>query len=43
MVDGTAKTRRDKTEWPRDAEGHLVFSGRRLDLDSQFREGAEDG
>src|SRR5579859_4243762 len=34
---------RPESEWPRDAEGHLTFSGRRLDLEGLIREGAGDG
>src|SRR6202165_5285254 len=34
---------RPEGEWPRDAEGHLAFSGRQLDLQELFREGAEPG
>lgn len=32
---------RPESEWPRDAEGHLAFSNRRLDLDGLLKEGAE--
>ena len=31
---------RPEAEWPRDAEGHLTFSGRRLDLEGLLREGS---
>lgn len=31
---------RPESEWPRDAEGHLEFSNRRLDLEGLLREGA---
>jgi catechol 2,3-dioxygenase len=31
---------RPEEEWPRDAEGHLTFSGRHLDIEGLFREGA---
>jgi catechol 2,3-dioxygenase len=34
---------RSPEEWPRDAEGHLAMSDRRLDLDGLFREGQEPG
>jgi catechol 2,3-dioxygenase len=32
---------RPEDQWPRDAEGHLTFSGRRLDLEGLLKEGAE--
>src|SRR5258706_11318698 len=32
---------RPEDQWPRDSEGHLSFSGRRLDLEGLFREGVE--
>lgn len=32
---------RPAEEWPRDSEGHLAFTGRRPDLESLAREGAE--
>ena len=32
---------RPEDQWPRDAEGHLTFTGRQLDLEGLFREGAE--
>jgi catechol 2,3-dioxygenase len=32
---------RPEDEWPRDAEGHLTFSGRQLDLEALFKEGAD--
>jgi catechol 2,3-dioxygenase len=31
---------RPESEWPRDAEGHLEFGNRRLDLEGLLREGA---
>jgi catechol 2,3-dioxygenase len=34
---------RPPEEWPRNAQGHLDMSGRRLDLDGLLREGLEDG
>jgi catechol 2,3-dioxygenase len=33
---------RPESEWPTDAEGHLSFSGRRLDLQGLLAEGAQD-
>ena len=30
---------RPESEWPRDAEGHLAFGNRRLDLDGLLKEG----
>ncbi len=32
---------RPQEEWPLDAEGHIIMSGRRLDLDGLLREGLE--
>jgi catechol 2,3-dioxygenase len=32
---------RPEDQWPRDPEGHLTFSGRRLDLEGLVKEGAE--
>jgi catechol 2,3-dioxygenase len=32
---------RPPAEWPRDAEGHLTFSGRRIDLAGLLKEGAD--
>jgi catechol 2,3-dioxygenase len=32
---------RPEDRWPRDAEGHLTFSGRQLDLEGLLREGSE--
>ncbi len=32
---------RPESEWPVDAEGHLTFSGRRLDLEGLLREGLD--
>jgi catechol 2,3-dioxygenase len=32
---------RPEDQWPRDAEGHLTFSGRHLDIEGLFREGAK--
>jgi catechol 2,3-dioxygenase len=32
---------RPEDEWPRDAEDHLTFRGRQLDLEGLFKEGAE--
>jgi len=32
---------RPESEWPRDAEGHLTFGNRRLDLDGLLKEGIE--
>ncbi len=32
---------RPEDQWPRDEAGHLTFSGRRLDIEGLFREGAE--
>ena len=31
---------RPESEWPRDAEGHLTFANRRLDLEGLLAEGA---
>ena len=33
---------RPESEWPRDAEGRLTFSGHRIDLEGLLREGLED-
>src|SRR5256714_5740268 len=33
---------RPPEEWPLDAEGHLAFTGRQLDIEGLFREGTED-
>jgi len=33
---------RPPEEWPLDAEGHLAFTGRQLDIEGLFREGSED-
>src|SRR6202171_2194894 len=32
---------RPEDQWPRDAEGHLTFSGRHLDLEELVKEGAD--
>jgi catechol 2,3-dioxygenase len=34
---------RPESEWPRDTEGHLTFSGGRLDLEGLLAEGATPG
>ncbi|HUY74455.1 MAG TPA: VOC family protein [Candidatus Dormibacteraeota bacterium] len=32
---------RPESQWPKDADGHLTFSGRRLDLEGLIREGVD--